>query len=626
MTILDPAAEPGHRPEHDHESRQGPHGRPAGRGTGPGRAPVPPPAPAPETPDPADPAPLLAAHRAARPGADLARLARAHAVAERMHRGQLRRSGEPFITHPLAVAAILADLGLDTTTLVAALLHDTVEDTPYTLAELRDEFGDEVAVLVDGVTKLDGRRWGERAEAETYRKIVLAAAADLRVLVIKLADRLHNLRTLGHQPPHKRARIARASRELYVPFAERLGIHVFRREMDDLAFAAADPAAHAATDRAVRAALRDAGAVFGPALARVRSALAGHGVRGRVTVRHSHLYAVHQASGGDLAGLRPCQAARLLLVVDGGVPDCYIALGAVHAALHPIPGQVRDHIATPKDNLYRSLHSRVITPDGDAVEVIIRNRAMHPVAEHGIIAHIRAAPAVADAVAGRRDLEWLGRLLAWQAGVPSERFLEGLRAGLTDGNVAVFAPCGQIVTLPAGATVLDFAYALGPATGDHCIGALVNGRQVPLAAEVRTGRVVRVLTDPSAAPSPEWLDFAVTASARVRARSFAERRGGPEAAGRGLLARALAARPGRPARRREARAPAARADVRTDPYDDPRADLWGEPWADLAALEARGDALAVARALGHAEPGPLYRALGDGSLPLSAVVERFPAR
>ncbi|WP_245667569.1 RelA/SpoT family protein [Actinomadura macra] len=538
-------------------------------------------------------APLLAAHRAAYPGADQAELLRGYTVAERLHRGELRKSGAPYITHPLAVAMILAGMGMDTTTLVAALLHDTVEDTPYTLGEVRADFGEEIAVLVDGVTKLDGGRWGERAEAETFRKIVLSAADDLRVLVIKLADRLHNLRTLRYQPPHKWARYAKASHELLVPFAERLGIHVLKREMDDLAFAARSPDAHAATGSAVRAALRDARRAFGPAMLRLRRSLAEHGVQATMRIRPSHLYAVHQSFGGRLAGLRPCEAARLLLVVDGAERDCYIALGAVHAALHPVAGQVRDFIATPKDNMYRSLHTRVISPDGDPFEVIVRSRAMHPVAEYGIVAHIRDAgddAATVDAVAGRRDLVWLSRLLAWQSDAPSADFLESLRADLAAGNIAAFTPRGEAVALPAGATALDFAYALEPFLGDRCIGAVVNGRLAPMSVQVRSGNVVEILTDPAGRPSEDWLEFAVTVPARVRIQQCLSLRRAEEAAeaGRRRLVQALAGRR-----------------------------------VDLLAVEACGDSLAVARALGYGEIDEMYGALTTGSLGLDDLVARF---
>ncbi|RAY10923.1 bifunctional (p)ppGpp synthetase/guanosine-3',5'-bis(diphosphate) 3'-pyrophosphohydrolase [Actinomadura craniellae] len=531
-------------------------------------------------------APLLAAHGYR----DAHELRRAYAVAERMHRGQLRKSGAPYITHPLAVAMILAGLGLDTTTLVAALLHDTVEDTPYTLGEVRADFGEEVAVLVDGVTKLDGERWGDRREAETFRKIVLAAAADLRVLVIKLADRLHNLRTLGFQPPHKRERIARASLELLVPFAERLGIHVLRQEMDDLAFKVRDPEAHAGTGAALAAALRVADGTFGPAAARLRGTLAEHHLRGEVAVRPRHLYALHEELDGDVAGLRPHEAARLLVVVDGDESDCYIALGAVHAAMHPIPGRVKDFIALPKFNMYQSLHTRVIGPAGDPLNVIIRTRAMHPVAEHGIIAHLRETGDPAGTMAGRRDLAWLSRLLAWQSDAPSAQFLDSLRADLTSGHVAAFTPTGEIVTLPVGATALDFAYTLSPETGEHCIGVLINGRPARLATEVRSGNVIEVLTDPQAHPTDDWLGFATTPQARVHIQRRLSHDSAEEAsrAGRDRLDRALA-----------------------------------ERGTDLLAAETHGESLAIARDLGFDEVDRLYAALDDGSVALDDLLPRF---
>ncbi|MFI0448700.1 RelA/SpoT family protein [Actinomadura sp. 6N118] len=538
-------------------------------------------------------APLLAAHRSASPAGDEAELLRGYEVAERLHRGQLRKSGAPYITHPLAVAIILAGMGLDSTTLLAALLHDTVEDTPYTIGEVRADFGEEVAVLVDGVTKLDGGKWGERAEAETFRKIVLSAAADLRVLVIKLADRLHNLRTLRYQPPHKRVRYAEASLELLVPFAERLGIHVLKREMDDLAFAARAPEHYAEAAQALRSALAGTGAAFGPTLARLRTALGEQRIRGRVEIRPRHAYAVHRERGGDVAGLRPNEAARLLLLVDGDDQDCYIALGAVHAALHPVQGRVKDFIALPKANLYQSLHTRVISTDGDLFDVIIRSRAMHPVAEYGIVAHIRDARngvATADTVAGRRDLVWLSRLLAWQSDVPSAEFLAGLRADLASGNVAVFTTSGEVVTLPAGATALDFAYAVGTETGDRSIGALVNGRLAALSAEMRSGNVVEILTDPDSEPSGDWLGFAVTAPARVHIQQWLARQRAEEAAvaGRRRLVLALAGRK-----------------------------------MDLLTAEAHGDSLAVARDLGYTEPDEMYAALTMGSVRLDDLLSRF---
>jgi GTP pyrophosphokinase len=538
--------------------------------------------------------PLVAAFRAAHPSADPAELRRAYEVAERMHRGQMRKSGAPYITHPLAVATILAGMGMDQTTLVAALLHDTVEDTPYTLGEVRADFGDEVAVLVDGVTKLDGKRWGkDRAEAETFRKIVLAAAADLRVLIIKLADRLHNLRTLGFQPPHKRERIATATLDFLIPFAERLGIYVLKRDMDDLAFAALDPDAHAATAEAVAAALDLVDPILGPCAENLRKALADQGVTAEVQIRPRHLYGVHKHLEGDLTGLRPSDVTRFLVLVDGSEQDCYVAMGAVHSTFHPIPGRVKDYIAIPRFNLYRSLHTVLIGPEGDLLDVIIRTRAMHEVAEYGLVAHVRQAgngAATVDAMAGRHDLAWLARLLAWQSDAPSAEFLDGLRTDLAKGNIAVFTPEGMIVPLPMKATALDFAYALDPETGDHSIGALINGRLAPLSAEVKVGNVVEILTAPDGAPSPDWPDIAKTAQARVHILRHLAGLRADEAAqqGRTALLNALATRE-----------------------------------IDLLAAEAQGDSISIARDLGYTEPDDMYAAITAGSLPLPDLLPRF---
>ncbi|GAA3218144.1 RelA/SpoT family protein [Actinocorallia longicatena] len=546
--------------------------------------------------EPVQPAaePLIAAYKATHPAADPAELRRAYAVAERMHRGQMRKSGNPYITHPLAVATILAELGMDRTTLVAALLHDTVEDTAYTLGECRADFGDDVAALVDGVTKLDGDRWGkDRAEAETFRKIVLAGAADLRVLIIKLTDRLHNLRTLGFQPPHKREKIAHRTLDLLIPFADRLGIYVLKREMDDLAFATLDPDAHAATETAVREALTRAPLALGPCAALLRACLAAQRVRAEVKIRPRHLWSVHKSLDGDLDGIRPSEVTRLLVLVDGTDQDCYIALGAVHAALHPFSGRVKDYIALPRFNLYRSLHTVVIGPDGDLLDVIIRTRAMHEVAEYGVIAHIRQADsgkAKVDAVASRSDLPWLARLLAWEADVPSAGFLDSLRTDLAEGTIAVFTPEGVIMPLPQRSTALDFAYALDPETGEHSIGALVNGRLAPLSSEVKVGNVVEILTAPDAAPTADWLGFARTAKARAHIQRYLDGTRDDEDArdGRAAVSAALA-----------------------------------EHDLDLLAAEAGGECLSIARDLGYPDVESLYGAVTTGAVPLTELITRF---
>ncbi|MBC6463467.1 TGS domain-containing protein, partial [Actinomadura sp. HBU206391] len=328
-------------------------------------------------------------------------------------------------------------------------------------------------------------------------------------------------------------------------------------------------------------------------LRRLRAALAEHRVRARVSLRPRHLYSVHRDLGGDPGRMRPSEAGRVLVVVDGDDQDCYIALGAVHSALHPVPGRVKDFIALPKFNLYQSLHTVVIGPEGDRLDVIIRSRSMHPVAEYGIVAHIRAAgdeAATVDAVAGRRDLGWLRQLLTWQSSAPSAEFLDSLRAELATGHVAAFTPAGDVIALPAGATAIDFAYALGPETGDRCIGVVINGRLAALSAEIRSGQVVEILTAPGGGPSEEWLEFATTAQTRVRVQHWLARRKADEAAdtGRRGLALALAAH-----------------------------------GVDLLAAEAQGESLSIARDLGYVELDDMYAAMDGGPLTLDDLVVRF---
>ena len=381
--------------------------------------------------------PLVSVHVQQHPDADVPTLERAYAVAEEQHRGQRRKSGEPFITHPLAVAMILANLGLDTTTLAAALLHDTIEDTGYTLARTQQDFGLEVAHLVDGVTKLDKVRFGDDAEAETLRKMIVAGGRDLRVLVIKLADRLHNMRTLRYQPAHKQQRIARATQDVLVPLADRLGIHVLKRELEGLCFAVLQPAeaeAAARLDRERRPyRARLAAAVAAELAPELRAARIG----ARVTERPRHLYSAYRTSrerGGSGAEL--LDAARVLVLVQDGIPaDCYAVLGLVHGRWRPVPGRFKDHIAVPKFNLYQSLHTTVLGPGGEPVDVLIRTESMHRVAEHGVAAHLQAAdrpgalgaagrpghgvaaPSAGLATGGRRR----GRVLPYPARRPRRR-------------------------------------------------------------------------------------------------------------------------------------------------------------------------------------------------------------
>ncbi len=409
--------------------------------------------------------PLIAAHRRVFPNADADLLRRAYAVADRWHGGQTRKSGAPYITHPLAVAILLAEIGMDTTTLVAALLHDTVEDTGLSIGEVKAEFGAEVAVLVDGVTKLDGSRWGDHAEAETFRKMIVAASIDLRVLVIKLADRVHNLRTLAFHPKREnRERIARASMELLVPFAQRLGLYDYQREMEDLSFANLAPEKYARVRAMVQATAPARDAALAGVVAGARAELAAVGLRAKVEVRGRHLFSIHRelpgATGASAAAgaLRPTDTARVVVVVDGTESDCYVALGALHGRWRPVEDRFRDYISMPKYNMYRSLHTAVLAGgadyagyggDGhgegdDLVGVLIRTPAMDRIATYGVADRIREAGGkdgrVSADMARQADLDWLNRLIDWQPLADAADFLDGLRADLGNGGIVVFTP------------------------------------------------------------------------------------------------------------------------------------------------------------------------------------------
>ncbi|MGA4545443.1 RelA/SpoT family protein [Uniformispora flossi] len=458
--------------------------------------------------------PLVQVHRTHHPKADIALLQRAFVVAEMSHRGQMRKSGEAYITHPLAVATILAELGADTTTLVAALLHDTVEDTELTLDTVRESFGEDVAHLVDGVTKLEKVDFNNRqeAEAETMRKILVATGRDLRVTVIKLADRLHNMRTIRHMRRASQIRIAEVTRDVFIPLAERLGIHVLKTELEDIVFATLKPDEHAAIVGVLdtKAAARDEAAA--ELAGAVRRALREAGIDAQVNPRPRHHVSARrvQVRRGD-AALGPFDLSRLMVVVAADT-DCYGALGVLHTCWTPLAGEFKDFIATPKFNLYQSLHTAITLPGGEVVEVLIRTRRMHRLAEFGVVATV-------DDDGERGQLEWLHRLLAWQGGIPdATAFWSQLTADLSqDRELLVFTPGGRPLTLPAGSTCVDAAYAIGEQTGHRCIGAQVNGRLVALSSVLADGETVSIITAPpsGAGPSREWLSFVRSPLARV---------------------------------------------------------------------------------------------------------------
>ncbi|MFH9860881.1 RelA/SpoT family protein [Streptomyces sp. NPDC017202] len=492
--------------------------------------------------------------------ATLRQIEKAYQVAERWHRGQKRKSGDPYITHPLAVTTILAELGMDPATLMAGLLHDTVEDTEYGLDDLRRDFGDVVALLVDGVTKLDKVKFGEAAQAETVRKMVVAMAKDPRVLVIKLADRLHNMRTMRYLKREKQEKKARETLEIYAPLAHRLGMNTIKWELEDLAFAILYPKMYDEIVRLVaeRAPKRDE--YLAIVTDEVQADLRAARIKATVTGRPKHYYSVYQkmiVRGRDFAEIYDLVGIRVL--VDT-VRDCYAALGTVHARWNPVPGRFKDYIAMPKFNMYQSLHTTVIGPNGKPVELQIRTFDMHRRAEYGIAAHWKyKQEAVAGASKVRsdaskssgkgkddhlNDMAWLRQLLDWQKETedPSE-FLDSLRFDLSRNEVFVFTPKGDVIALPAGATPVDFAYAVHTEVGHRTIGARVNGRLVPLESTLDNGDLVEVFTSKAvgAGPSRDWLGFVKSPRARNKIRAWfsKERRDEAIEQGKDAIARAM---------------------------------------------------------------------------------------
>ncbi len=547
--------------------------------------------------------PLFATVRATHPKADVSVLARAYDVAERCHRGQLRKSGDPYITHPLAVATILAELGMTTPTLCAALLHDTVEDTDYTLDMLRADFGDEIAALVDGVTKLDKVKYGQAAQAETVRKMVVAMARDIRVLVIKLADRLHNARTWKYVSQASAERKARETLEIYAPLAHRLGMNTIKWELEDLSFATLYPKMYDEIVRLVadRAPSRDE--YLAGVIDQVTTDLRDAKIKATVTGRPKHYYSIYQkmiVRGRDFTDIYDLVGIRVL--VDT-VRDCYAALGSIHARWNPVPGRFKDYIAMPKFNMYQSLHTTVIGPDGKPVELQIRTFAMHRRAEYGIAAHWKykdegsRGPAASASPALDRsdgnDMAWLRQLLDWQKETedPGE-FLESLRFDLSASEVFVFTPRGDVIALPSGATPVDFAYAVHTEVGHRCIGARVNGRLVPLESKLGNGDLVEVFTSKAqgAGPSRDWLAFVASPRARNKIRQWFSKERREEAIehGKDAIARTM---------RKQ-----------------------GLPLQRLLSSESL---TALAQEMRYADISSLYAAVGEGHVSAQTIVERL---
>jgi GTP diphosphokinase / guanosine-3',5'-bis(diphosphate) 3'-diphosphatase len=537
--------------------------------------------------------PLIKTVRATHPKADVRLIERAYDVAAQRHAGQMRKSGDPFITHPLAVATILAELGMNHETLCAALLHDTIEDTDYTLAELRRDFGEDVATLVDGVTKLDKVKYGEAAQAETVRKMVVAMSRDIRVLVIKLADRLHNMRTLRYLPREKQEQKSREVLEIFAPLAHRLGMNNLKWELEDLAFATLFPKRYDEIARLVseRAPRRD---VFLQDVTDLVDAdLREAKIKAKVTGRPKHYYSVYQKMIARNVGFDDIYDLVGIRVLVDSVRDCYAALGTVHARWNPVPGRFKDYIAMPKFNLYQSLHTSVIGPEGKPVELQIRTWGMHRRAEYGVAAHWKYKEETTAGGRGTADMTWLRQLVDWQRETadPAE-FLESLRFDLGAAEVYVFTPRGEVIALPQGATPVDFAYAIHTEVGHRTIGARVNGRLVALEGALNNGDTVEIFTSKAqdAAPSRDWLQFVKSARARNKIRHWfsKERREAAAETGKAAIARAM---------RKQ-----------------------GLPLQRLAT----GDALqAIAHDLRYTDLSALYAAIGEGHVSAQSVVTRL---
>ncbi|MFE0137952.1 RelA/SpoT family protein [Streptomyces sp. NPDC059037] len=476
------------------------------------------------------------AHRAHYPDADLEPLRRAWVLAESSHRGQMRKSGEPYITHPLAVTLILAQLGAEITTLTASLLHDTVEDTDVTLDQVRTEFGDDVCYLVDGVTKLEKVDYGAAAEPETFRKMLVATGNDVRVMSIKLADRLHNMRTLGVMRPEKQARIAKVTRDVLIPLAERLGVQALKTELEDLVFAILHPEEYEQVKSLIAADAEREGDPLEETADDVRGVLREAGITAEVLIRPRHFVSVHRVHR-KRGELRAADFGRLLVLVNEDA-DCYGVLGELHTCLTPVVSEFKDFIAVPKFNLYQSLHTAVARPDGEVAEVLIRTHQMHKVAEAGVVAlrnpyappsEEQSDSASGDAVDDGERADptrpgWLSRLLDWQQAAPDpDTFWSTLREDLAqDREIAVFRPDGGTLGLPAGATCVDAAYAQYGEDAHACIGARVNGRLATLSTVLRDGDTVQLLMgqDVASGPSRDWLDHARTPAARIAIRRW----------------------------------------------------------------------------------------------------------
>jgi GTP pyrophosphokinase len=452
------------------------------------------------------------------PDADLDVLRRAYIFSAREHKDQMRQSGEPYLIHPLSVAGILAEMKMDVPTVSTGFLHDVVEDTLTTTETIREYFGEEIAQLVDGVTKISnlGKVSKEEQQAESIRKMVLAMVKDLRVVIVKLADRLHNMRTLSHLPPEKRRRIAQETLDVYAPIAHRLGMGKIRAELEDLSFKFLEPDAYKKLQDAVERRRSASDSFLEELKARITKYLQEAGVElVRLEGRTKRLYSIYLKMKRQKITLDQVYDLMAIRLITKEMRDCYAALGVIHQHWHPVPGRIKDFIATPRENLYQSLHTSVVGDEGQPFEVQIRTEDMHRVAEEGIAAHWKYKEGKLNDTSEDETFKWLRHLVEWQQEVPDSReFMDGLKLDLYPKEVYAFTPKGKVIELPRGATPVDFAYAIHTEVGNQCTGAKVNGRIVPLKYLLRNGEVVEIMTTPGHHPSRDWLNFVATARAR----------------------------------------------------------------------------------------------------------------
>ncbi|MBS2024774.1 MAG: bifunctional (p)ppGpp synthetase/guanosine-3',5'-bis(diphosphate) 3'-pyrophosphohydrolase [Deltaproteobacteria bacterium] len=477
-----------------------------------------------------------------RPEADLDLIKKAYVYSAKVHQGQIRKSGEPYLIHPLEVAGILAELKLDESSIVAGMLHDTIEDTLAKPAEIKELFGQEVLDLVEGVTKLSAipvpNATHEEKQAENLRKMLVAMAKDIRVILVKLADRTHNMRTLEHMKPESQRRIAQETLDIYAPLAHRLGIQWVKIELEDLAFKYLKPQEYAQVEKELAVSQKDRNKFIAEVVELLQGKLKEANIVGDVQGRPKHLYSIWKKADGQHVSVNDLHDIVAFRLILKSVPACYEALGLIHSLWKPIPGRFKDYIAIPKPNGYQSLHTTVIGPSGERIEIQMRTEEMHRIAEEGIAAHWSYKEGKSNK--DDQKFAWLRQLIEWQQDLKDSReFLETVKVDLFTDEVFVFTPAGEVKSLPFGSTPIDFAYAVHSEVGSHCVGAKVNGKMVPLRTKLKNGDTIEVLTSTNAKPNKDWLSFVKTSRAQARIRAYikGQQREKSIELGKGLLER-----------------------------------------------------------------------------------------